>query len=58
MGAVKKAYQDWCERNDINNDGSFEEDFDVMQYRREFEEWLDSMAKKYSRDDMKGNNND
>jgi hypothetical protein len=53
MGAVKKAYQDYCDKNDINPDDSEAQamqDFEHIAWRKEFEDWLDGLAKKYSRD--------
>jgi hypothetical protein len=60
MGAVKKAYQDWCEKQDINPDDDLTEahlqqasdDLAHIAWRKEFEHWLDGLAKKYSRDYM------
>jgi len=59
MGAVKKAYQDYCDKNDINPDDSEAQamqDFEHIAWRKEFEDWLDDLAKKYSRDE--GDNDD
>ena len=56
MGVVKKAYQDWCEKNDIEPDSAEAQALDDLQHeawRKEFEDWLDGIAKKYSRDDQK-----
>lgn len=56
MGAVKKAYQDFCDKNDINSDkeeSQAMQDFEHQAWRKEFEHWLDGIAKKYSRDDPK-----
>ena len=58
MGAVKKAYQDWCERNDKNPDDDLTnsdleqamQDLQHESWRKEFEDWLDGIAQKYSRD--------
>jgi hypothetical protein len=59
MGAVKKAYQNWCEQNDKNpdddlTDSDFEQvtkDLQHEAWRKEFEDWLDGLAKRYSRDE-------
>ena len=58
MGAVKKAYQDWCEKQDIEPDSNeaqsiqqASDDLAHITWRKEFEDWLDGIAKKYSRDE-------
>ena len=54
MGAVKKEYQDFCDKNDINpneDDSQEMQDFEHKAWRKEFEDWLDDLAKKYVRDE-------
>ena len=54
MGAVKKAYQDFCDKNDVNPDkeeSQAMQDFEHQAWRKEFEDWLDGLAKKYIKDE-------
>lgn len=58
MGAVKKAYMDFCEKQDKNPDEDLTgsdlddamQDFEHRAWRKEFDDWLDGLAKTYSRD--------
>lgn len=58
MGQVKKQYQNWCERNDKNPDDNLTgadleeamQDLEHQVWRKEFDDWLSSVAKRYTRD--------
>lgn len=45
MGAVKKAYMDWCEKNDKNLEPD-DEGFEGYDWTKDFENWLDSLPPK------------
>ena len=44
MGAIKKAYLDWCEQHDVNPEDGMENG-GAPRWSEEFEKWLDILAK-------------